>query len=275
MISFKTVLMGAAALTLVSSAAYTQDNQAFTAQPGDDNTLTINQQFSLGTGDAGGTGNNRVGRASSPFTLSGDDNVVTINQRGTGAVNRVDGEISGDVNELDVLQLGASNRLMTHISGDANDVVVLQTGVGNDADIEISGNTNFLDLEQRNRFQTADIVIRGSGNNVGETLFGAAATAAALLGTGVPNLNGGSLTAGELFQDGGFNRINLAVGTGANNNAYALYQLNDSAASAPDGNTIVGFITGDNNAAAVIQTGPNNHTNFSQAGTGNSLGITQ
>ena len=198
------------------------------------------------------------------YTVGGDYNLFAFRQVG-GDGNSITGKVTGNTNEVAILQDGDGNLASFDQTGVGNDLGISQTGNGNNATVNATGDDNMVGVTQ---IATAvginmlNVDIFGSNNGGGTFTVGGNA---ASLG----------LDAGTIYQenDGGLiNSIDLDVGdsgTPLSANLFALKQVGT-------GNTIIGKVEGGNaNEVAVLQSGNSNTANFTQSGGGNNISISQ
>lgn len=193
----------------------------------------------------------------------GADNTLFIEQ--AGGLHTAGASQDGELNDTTIVQSGAENAAAVSLVGLSNFVNLNQSNDLNSANIDFTGDGNRLMVEQSSGMNNS-VVVNMTGNLNGNSVFtsgGAAASIAQL--TAIPN---GSA---QILQSGGDNSATV-TGTNADGNTFGLEQQGSS-------NTIVGHLTNGagtgGNEAAVFQGGSFNSANFTQSGTGNSLGIAQ
>lgn len=267
---FKTTLLAATALTLLTGAAMADGNKAYIHQGGaggGKNEASITQQ---------GTGNNQAGKADEPGGAIdqgadhgwGEANQLTISQDGGNLKVGVTGALVSDgsgfqgagvdqygwKNSADVTQTGSGNTVGSVIQRNYNANVT-----GNKLEITQSNTGNNIDYAGQNYV---------SGNGV------TAANTATLTFSGKNNGTQGVAEGGAGYYAGGPAGsstwgVNAMVNVAGEPNANGVWQVGA-------GNQIGMTVTGDDTRFAIRQDGQQNRANnLTIAGTSNALSIRQ
>ena len=211
-------------------------------------------------------------------TISGDGNSIALRQGSQayatfGNSNRITGTGFGSNGIVQIDQQGSSNKSTFSQSGNANSLIIeakgnsntlnsTQTGGSNAATVKVDGNSNFVAASQNYTTGAGNSItvdIFGNSNNASGSFSGDAASAA------------GSLTRGQLNQDGGGNTLTVKVGSlsaDADSNRFAFGQNGA-------GNNISAEINGSLNQVVVTQIGTSNVSYTLQTGGSNNIGVQQ
>ncbi|MCY0094035.1 beta strand repeat-containing protein [Hoeflea ulvae] len=250
------------------SDIFGDDNDIGVKQVGDSNTASVNTNAS-GSSNSNAVHVDQTSAALSAgndafVLLNGNSNVIDILQNG---LNEADVSANGNGNYVNIDQLGTSTANV-HIgtagpnTSSDNDIFVKQDG-DNLANVEThAGNTNYLNVDQQG----------GSAgqNQVSVFMWSSFSNRGGFSGDAGGVATTAGLTAGDIFQDGSLNTVELGVGD-------VSYSLDNQFAFNQNGtgNMIDGSINGNNNQAVIAQLGNGNNTTFTQTGNGNNLGVSQ
>lgn len=309
MTTFKTALLAATALAVMSGAAMAQSaggNQAFLNSTGNDNRTDVQQTSALGTGNLTNS------------DLTGNNNNVLVIQNNPNSDGRaiadidVAGQSGGSFNTIEIRQtafnesrFSADDKFSTvDVFGDGNRVITNQqfgaASEPNRSTVTIRGDdegrNNNVEVFQTNNGQLSNALVWGDNNrvNVSQVAGGSRSfltidggTAGGDDGEGdnntitVNQASGGShlstLTVygdgntGTVTQNGSSNEVNFRVGNTLLDGDNNLFNLSQSGS----GNLITGDIVGNNNTALIVQTGTNNRSNSSQLGDFNLVNVSQ
>ena len=284
---FKTTLLAATALTLLTGAALAGDNKAYIHQggaAGGKNEASITQQ---------GVGNNQAGKADEPGGAIdqgadyswGAGNKLTISQNGGNLKVGVTGELVSDGQGFQgagVDQYGNKNSANVTQTGSGNTVgSILQQNydanvAGNVLTIEQSNSGNKVDYAGQkyvanNGVDAANVAtLTFTGQNNGTNGLEGSAGQAEKYGAGAAIAGAGSSSSNGVWQVGAGNKIGLSVG--GNDTRFAIRQTGAS-------NEALGLtITGNQTSLAINQDGQRNKATVSALGSGsdeNNIGIFQ
>lgn len=286
MTCFKTTLLAASALTMITGAALADDNKAYIDQNNTGsagNVASILQKGSFGGSQAG-----LAGEPGGKIDQKGQGNTLTITQDATLAgvggkgnlkvgTSTVDPRDATNFGGAGVDQYGSNNRATVDQKGADNTVgSILQT---NNTRANFVGNT--LEINQESTGNNISYV----GQRYQAGFFSSAANSAKLTMTGRDNGNGSfqydatkamaadatvSSIANGVWQTGAGNQTDLTLS--GNENRFAIRQSGQ-------GNVASKLeINGDKNELAIAQTGTYNQAEVSTIGAnsgGNSIGIKQ